>query len=455
MPDPFLDAHRLAPGLFICGYPLTPISIRDQIVRGTRLGHLVHVPAQAKVLVVGAGVAGICAAVILAQRGCDVLVAESAATPFSVQASADTRFLDPWQYDWPISTAALAPAVLGPLTYLADHGRNLHLRWTAELARWQALLGSRLTVSYGTAVTALGPATGHPRPQIPATLSSSARLRKFDLVILAVGSGTEKSSLQLTPPPGSSPASSPGFLTTPKFWDHDTVEDADLGLPSHGSVVVIGSGDGALQDFLRAATLPPATPGTRATAQHLFDSAFPPSSGIRLKTLDQVAAVDAQFQRAWTWSVPKSPQEVRAFVERHNALQTIATQAYGDSHVEARVDASWRTDFTDISLLFLQDYFTAFYTLNCFLVLLLAESAKSGAARAYFWSHTSVTSVACVGTNPGLPNFSAAGPYNLTVQQAGSSLMTSADYLVVRTGITPSPLHRSAPTRTRHLLPYF
>ena len=54
-------------------------------------------------LVVGAGVGGVTAAIRAAQRGVQVTLVEWADAPFGLQAGCPTRYLDPTQYDWPLS----------------------------------------------------------------------------------------------------------------------------------------------------------------------------------------------------------------------------------------------------------------------------------------------------------------------------------------------------------------
>lgn len=470
MSDPLLDAHRLAPGLFSLGFPLSPISIRDQLIRGTQLGKRLQPAAHGgrDVLVVGAGVGGVCAAVILAIRGFRVDLVENATMPFSVQATANTRYLDPWQYDWPVMTKA--PSVWpSPLSYAANNGRALHRRWSRELAHWVSLLGA-LSVHYSTQITALASLSHGGRSRLRASLKPLGT-RHFDFVILAAGFGSEKSSLpassaaKLPPPaPGVVPT-----VSTPRFWDRDTFEDRVFGLMappgSVRSVAIVGGGDGALQDFLRAATGPfgGGRAGTTATAREIFDRAFPTPSPIRSEVLERAASIDAQFQRAWSWSESRSTAETVAFSERHAALGALAKFAYGNAG--ATVDGLWRTDLGDISVICPTAFFTATYTFNCFLVLLLACSASALGRRGVAGGHclmldTTVDDVFPAGSYPVPVNFSHSGPYTLSVHPTGAKATTtvSADFLIVRTGITPSPfvkrlLARVSPSRPRHLLP--
>ncbi len=67
MTDPVLDAHEILPGLYTISGGPSPISIRDQMLRGwlvverLRLNQLIH--DRASLLVVGAGAGGVTAAI--------------------------------------------------------------------------------------------------------------------------------------------------------------------------------------------------------------------------------------------------------------------------------------------------------------------------------------------------------------------------------------------------------
>lgn len=469
MADPLVDAHRLLPGLFTLAVPLVPISIRDQMVRGTELAARIGKPAgSAKALVIGAGVGGVCAAVELAKRGFDVQIADAAATAFSVQANAETRFLDPWQYDWPTPTRARRP-VFGrrfALSYFPASGPDLHRWWNRELMRWQGVLkpGRRgpsgpvagsLTVLPPTTITSLSVTTSGPGGQLQALPLTTP----FDVVILAVGFGAEKSSLPLNPPPGD--------LHTPAFWEEDEFEEDDFGLGSGGpwKVGVVGSGDGALQDFLRAATSSPAAPagssrrgGRRATAQHIFDTLFPPGvvyppTGAvpRDELLIEAAAIDARFQRAWAWTERGHPAEKAIFQERHTALEGLV-QRHAASVAASDLATLQRSDLDQATLVYSEDAFVALYTLNCFCVLLLSHLLPGQVRLCPMSSVTDARDGMHPQTGPA-KGYVAGGAYEL---DPGTPNAMSFDVLIVRRGITPPvPLHPAWAqlSRPRHLLP--
>jgi len=139
MTDPILDAHQAEPRFFALSGPLAPISIRDQMIRGQWLIERlmeqgIITPAaetrplnEFQAVIVGAGAAGVTAAITAANGRASALVVESAAGPFLRQAASGTRWLDPTQYDWPANWASGTYPTVGasPLTYPADRSARL------------------------------------------------------------------------------------------------------------------------------------------------------------------------------------------------------------------------------------------------------------------------------------------------------------------------------------------
>jgi FAD binding domain len=250
--DPFLLAHRVLPSFYLIGHPVSPISIRDQMVRGCMLIHRAFenglITKDDPILVVGAGAGGASAAIRAAELGARVHLVDLAPGPFLVQARSRTRWLDPTQYDWPAGHWGKAhypwdPSVRLPLFYPALRADNLAVGWTFALNAAATALYGRLSPHYNTRVTAIVPVRDEFdvtfNPPIPGAPS------KFPFILWATGFGTELCGI----PPGPAPV----YRGHP-FWDTDKLEDPDCGLPSTPKVLITGSGDGALQDFLRVAT---------------------------------------------------------------------------------------------------------------------------------------------------------------------------------------------------------
>ena len=105
-PDPFLRAHIIRPFIFDIGGRLSPISIRDQMLRGQlivdRALEAGYIDGYGRdLLVVGAGAAGATAAIHAAGKGVSTWLIEQETGPFYRQANCSSRWVDPTQYDWP------------------------------------------------------------------------------------------------------------------------------------------------------------------------------------------------------------------------------------------------------------------------------------------------------------------------------------------------------------------
>ena len=99
-----LFAAKCAPRVFDLSSDVRNVSIRDQVVRAQLLAReLLQEPECQRVLVVGAGISGITAAVALAAAKREVLVLEVNDAPLSLQSACDWRYVGPFMYEWPSS----------------------------------------------------------------------------------------------------------------------------------------------------------------------------------------------------------------------------------------------------------------------------------------------------------------------------------------------------------------
>jgi hypothetical protein len=150
MDDPVLDAHEVSPGIYLLsGTNLRPVSIRDQILRGA---FLIRRLIEAKVLddctpllIVGAGVAGVAAAIEASRNSVDTVLIERKPAPFTTLEAARTRVVDPVLYDWPIEHWRNVKFPWGshdlPLEFVQCIGSDLAALWTKSLV--DAVLASR------------------------------------------------------------------------------------------------------------------------------------------------------------------------------------------------------------------------------------------------------------------------------------------------------------------------
>ncbi len=288
-------AHKVAPGQFDLAASLSYISLKDQAVRVRNL--LLSLQREAglgpssRVLVVGAGFAGVNAALWLAHRGIHVLLIDSLPQPFSAQRGCTTRHVSITQYEWPSPTYSLHayptphagyPWTLlpAPVDYL-DTSQclpvNDHVqRWTTQFAA--ACTTMQPFLSWKPSCELRG------RPRTVPTRGQQDRLTEavlydgptrhqhtetFHFILFAVGFGSDGDWVPMLPPPAKPPAPrrfirvEDTSVATPRFW-----EDDGLASRAHTeSVLISGGGDGALQDFIRAVVLP-----HLPTASHVLDA---------------------------------------------------------------------------------------------------------------------------------------------------------------------------------------
>ena len=303
--DQFLFAHkRTGVPLFDLSIRLNTISVRDQMTRALLLAE--RLPAwletqlglnyaQHPVLVVGGGACGMTAAAALAWRGMRVEVAEKEGHLFNLQRNCTSRWLDPTQHDWPLDTWQVQrfPQRRGhrrsPFTWGPDIARRIAQKWGGQLSRHlRHGLANRLTVrrniEAGLRLNYLdqqrllrvqfnNPQTGH-----------AVGWRNYGAVVWAFGHGDEQCNLP----------NSPQFCGLP-FWHTDELEEDHCGLPGpaqEGTVLISGSGDGALQDFLRIVT-------RRRSVRDIYDQLQLGNAGI---DVHKIMSAELRAERAINWS---------------------------------------------------------------------------------------------------------------------------------------------------------
>jgi len=241
--------------------------IRTQMVRAqmvvTRALEQGEITRDDKVLVVGAGAAGAVAAMTCASCGLDTVIIDRKSQPFLRQAGCATRWIDPMQYDWPADqwspgrTFSLYSLV--PLPWDADLSFRIAARWRRAFF---GALSSRLRFYPRTHVTAIVPVGGPPPSELKVHFQSpNLTTSKFQLVIWAAGFGEEICSIR-------DERHGTGTVqhTGPVFWSSDSLEKKSCGSSvSNPKVVILGAGDGGVQDLLRALT-------KRRSARAIVDS---------------------------------------------------------------------------------------------------------------------------------------------------------------------------------------
>ena len=397
-------------------------------------------------LVVGAGAAGATAAIRAAQLRANAMLVEQTGGAFGVQAGSNTRWIDPVQYDWPArhwdkQMYPFCPPPL-PLGFGADISSNLAIYWDTVLHQHQRALQPRLNYQPNTQVTALGP--GATRQFLAALQIGRVTANlEFDLVMWAVGFGQERTSI---------PRRGGGLLSGPPFWSTDTLTDPNCGLVGKPArVFILGCGDGALQDFLRAATKLP-------SAREIYERLKIPD-----RFRDAAQDIEAQFHRAFVWC-NGADDEARLLEARDSAYRDLVVDLWKEPNFPARACGLLRSDIKSLEVAFQTTYLTAFYGLNCLLARVIGQA----------WADrigigTPINVVLRGGWRAREGHFDPAqSVFEVTLDaQPGPPPITptpdtrECDVLIIRIGIDPRstvvPLAfpgKPSLVRTRHLFPY-
>ncbi len=320
-----LSLHRITPRC----YDLTSVrtgSVRDQLIRATLLADallrsgLVAVQRRdsddeqkaikrKRLLVLGAGVAGVALGLSAAEQGADVTIVEKETYPFGTLASCYWRTVDPTEYDWPhqhwnqgslpivLPGAPVATGPGGPQSPIQLPLPPSRLTGSRLAGVWSSLHSSALsppvpdstiavgagslTILYGRnandltiddslAASALATRVpGHPMLTVSDAAATelvrvtsgwttpSWNSEKFAAIVSCIGFGEEITS-ERPPPPTGQRGNWNGF-TGHHFWqDYDGMKRSGFFKRTNRTmptaILISGSGDGAMQDFQRAAT---------------------------------------------------------------------------------------------------------------------------------------------------------------------------------------------------------
>jgi hypothetical protein len=451
--DPFLVSHAVGPLQFSIAGPLSPVSIRDQMIRGkTFVDRAIEeglVSTARPLLIVGAGAGGATAAIRAAQRKVPATVIEASAQAFGRQRNCRSRWVDPTQYDWPVnhwhwSVYPWMPPRM-PLPWAAQYSNVLAAVWHRELTR-VLQPPSNLKVLYATTLQAK-----HLRPvsnDLEVTVSSQPNLLYFGAALFAVGFGIEQTSL--------------GGYESFRFWETDDFEKPYLGLPSPPRklrVLICGGGDGALQDFLRIVTC------VRSAAEILHQL---PTDAMN-SVIGELQSAEDQAQRASVWCGPAHDHAV--YSRLHQVYQIAVDHLFLNFRHElfAALDKlALRAKDLEVNLAHGCDHFTRCYGLNRFLVLLFLRYAFE--ARLSIRALPREAALSVTGTRHLCANASAAQCHGQehevqfqTAASCGQRLPNTSngrvekyDAVVLRIGVLPPrPFSGTVPMLlSRQLLPY-
>lgn len=378
MSDTFLDAHKLGPRLYSVGGRLNPVSIRDQMIRGELFvrraaeSGLLQRDGKDRLLIVGAGAAGVAAALEAAALDVPTLLIDKGNQGFAPQSKCPTRWIDPTVYDfpvdhWKVKQYPLSPKSLHQLAWGPGVAQVLAFNWWTQF-RAAALNWPHLEFRNFTTLTkppALEPNGNYLEVElhrdIPLLNNPQTTTEPFTLVLVATGVAREKTYLRA---PGGKPHDAWGYA----FWQADEFAKTSLGLPAGVAprVLISGSGDGALQDFLRVTT-------TCATAEEIYDrinAVQPITSG----QLARIHSAKARALRTWHWGLgPRHDHDVlRDLHRKHERVADEVLQA-GGAQLKAELDSLLRNPLPQVRMIYECDHFSHAYCINRFVALMIGK----------------------------------------------------------------------------------
>jgi hypothetical protein len=373
--DPFLLTHQVNDFLLDIGCRLSPVSIRDQMMRGylaaTRALNENKIGPDKPLLVVGAGAAGATAAIVAADNDVNTVLIDMAPAAFNKQLYCHTRFVCPTTYDWPAEhwhegrfpwldeqalplpynagEAARIAALWDAALKVAEEERRplLKLRFNTEMSepsRFSKVTAADLEASGGL-VDVIFKSTVAGVPPIPS--------QKFALIISCIGQGRDRRSV--------------GRYSGYSFWEDDPFSQEGWGLigGTEPKIYISGGGDGALQDFLRILT-------NVDSISALFLRLPEP---LRLDAAASIRSTEDHSQRAYIWSTPAL--DCAVFAPLHKlyvkTVDDLLTK-YPDA-IECFMRETLRAPLGKIKITLACSctHFGSCYPLNRFLVLLYAR----------------------------------------------------------------------------------
>jgi hypothetical protein len=382
--DPFLELHRINPLEFTISGPVAPISIRDQMVRAKifvdRAQAAGILSTERGLLVVGAGAAGISAAIYAAQCEIPTTLVEKRSYAFDLQRDCTERWIDPAQYDWPATFWHCGSFPLPndppvPLPWKAGYAGNVAIAWEKELETAQNSY-SQLSVEYltrwhdskyqppanpddyGTVDVTFAVPEQHPAPDDPADIVwQLTPPRSFDAILYAVGFGGERTGV--------------GDYRGFEFWQDDGFQDiALLGDGITRRILISGAGDGALQDFLRIAC------GLDSAAEifhRLVDATGTALIGEEI--LREIYTIEDQARRAIAWNQKYYDHDVYARLDQEHGLLVQNLLNSSRLWMNSIGNLLEHSRSLHLDLVHSCHHFTASYPLNRFLTHLLAQAA--------------------------------------------------------------------------------
>jgi hypothetical protein len=463
MPDQLLRAHEMMEYIYNVADVAYPVSIRDQMNRARWLVQKAHDlgffspsrPSYKKLLICGAGAAGVTAALHAVNLGVETVLVEKSGAPFQRQRLCTSRWIDPTQYDWSADHWTTGrfphagPAM--PLAWSAERSHRLAIRWQLLL---RAALPNRLLTFrrqdyvVGAPVRFTDPATGDVGVEVTFNRSPP---EVFGMMLWAIGFGNERRFAR------------PNYMGF-AFWETDPFEQPDWGVsspPDKLRALVSGGGDGALQDVIRLTTR---NKSAFDVYKKLRNSGWEMPADVR----HRLFTAEDQAQRVLLWCQPKTADEHEALQKLHEAYVAEVNYLVNRDSQSATLIGAVHTLLSAIRypvlLVYPCTHFARCYGLNHFLVLLLeaVASKDTGSAGPKILHQRGISSVtghacarspwACHGVSHTVDLESFPLCYGLPQAPAGAE---TAHVVVIRHGIAPHPAFIGMPMAfARQVMPY-
>jgi HAD superfamily phosphoserine phosphatase-like hydrolase len=224
-------------GVYVLGCFARYATLYSQQVRALNLIYLLNqkneICAGKSVVVIGAGAAGLSAAVAAARVGAHVTVLEKLAAPMGIQRKSLERYIHPHIYDWPLTQITSTNAGLPVLSWSAGYAdavaNGFIDDWDVERKRYP----DQLVLNPDVLNVEIGPMLSSYDDKVTVTwYADRPRGETFDVVILAVGFGLERHK----------------WADDRGYWHNDQLDKED-GIDK--KCLVSGYGDGGLTDLMR------------------------------------------------------------------------------------------------------------------------------------------------------------------------------------------------------------
>ncbi|MFJ9452205.1 FAD-binding protein [Herbaspirillum sp. NPDC101397] len=445
-----LLAFKIGQHQFDINRGLTYISMRDQIIRARTLIHTAHSaeifsqtdsslskedsPPNVDVLIIGGGVGGISAALAAVELGLTTVVLEKNEVLFPLLRKGSDRLLSATVYDWPslhfcehnfpnisalaadsspkedsLSILNFPDAPISPI--------NLAAHLDQQVAKYEKEYPNTLVINRNTAIPLESPFSWKEnRKRVvvslaePIKLAGAVSAHNFHtrIVVFAVGFGSEKVEIDHHQ------------VANDSFWGYESLEQDIQKYKDERicNIVIEGSGDGGLQEVLRAALLPKYH--DLSLAIKLLEDEFGADLGCWHRSLIDIQCAENNAGRAYMWGYDGSEIFSRLDAVHDKVIQNLCK----DHKKELQ---AWRRRVTRpqpnlvINLVDSHKTSARVYPLNRFLAKLLEETSD--------WESGVVVKRMTDSSTAGKPTFAPINRSGLEKPSDQFGTATSDDYL--------------------------